>query len=201
MTTPRRKRGNQSKSRGMILFVVAVLLLLAVVAGRYLVDRFYHMLYPLGYEEWITMYSQEYDLPTQLVYSVVKCESSFDPDAVSSVGARGLMQLMEEAFDWTKSKMGADEAEVEYDDMFDPQTNIRYGTKMLSLLKSEFVDTKTTMAAYHAGWGAVKSWLDDPAYSDDGVTLHTIPYDDTAYYVDKVMKTIEIYENLYEFDE
>ena len=56
--------------------------------------------YPTDYEQYVVKYSSEYNCDPVLVFSVIKVESGFDPDAVSEVGARGLMQLMEDAFDW-----------------------------------------------------------------------------------------------------
>ena len=53
------------------------------------------------------------------------------------------------------------------------------------------------LAAYNAGQGRVHSWLSDPAYSDDGVTLHTIPYEETADYVRRVLRTQKRYQQIY----
>ena len=51
--------------------------------------------YPTDYEEYVIRYSTKYKCDPVLVFSVIKVESGFNKDAVSSVGARGLMQLME----------------------------------------------------------------------------------------------------------
>ena len=61
----------------------------------------------------------------------------------------------------------------------------------------EFHNIETAIAAYHAGIGRVSEWLRDPRYSSDGVTLDVIPFKDTAHYVNKVKRAVQIYENLY----
>ena len=180
-----------------VLAIVLVFLLLALIfwvcGGR---DRVQSALYPREYSQYVEKYSGEYGVDPMLVYAVIYNESRFRPDAVSNVGARGLMQMMEDAFDWTKYRLEPDASTV-YDDMFDPETNIRYGTYMLSLLLEEFGTVDNALCAYHAGWGSVKKWLSDPEYSSDGVHVENIPFADTRTYVERVNETLEIYRRLY----
>ena len=92
----------------------------------------------------------------------------------------------------------ADDSGTTYDEIYDLEVAIKYGTYMLSLLQEEMGDDeRLILAAYHAGMGAVQNWLKDPQYSSDGETLDTIPYSDTNWYVDKVLETKAIYEELY----
>lgn len=135
-------------------------------------------------------------LDRALVYAVVRTESGFDPNAVSSVGARGLMQLMPDAFEWVQMRRGVADA-LDQDLLFDPAVNIDYGTDMLKLLEQEFSSQDNILCAYHAGWGSVKNWLGNDEYSPDGENVSIIPFADTAAYVKKVNKTIEIYRRLY----
>jgi len=160
-------------------------------------DKAMEKMYPRSYQEYIEKYSKEYGMDENLIYAVCKIESNFQPDAQSKVGARGLMQLMEPAFDWVQYRVG-DEDGATYNDVYEPEVAIKYGTCMLSLLKQEMGDDeRIILASYHAGMNAVKSWLSDPTYSPDGETLETIPYSDTNWYVDKVLETKKIYEDLY----
>ena len=84
-------------------------------------------------------------------------------------------------------------------DITDEQTNIKYGTYILSLHYKDFGGWKETLAAYHAGAGNVKAWLNNPEYSTDGKTITKFPEkcSDTETYVNKVLKTQEIYKKLY----
>ena len=67
-------------------------------------------------------------------------------------------------------------------------------------LLDEFGDTKTALAAYHAGRGRVNEWLSDPRYSSDGKKLDVIPYNDTDFYAEKVLKVRERYCNIYDLE-
>ncbi len=151
-------------------------------------------LYPKKYSDAVETYAAEYDVPPHLVYAVIHTESSFRPDAGSEAGAAGLMQIMPETLEWLNMRMGL---QTEFAELSDPDVAIRYGTYMLHLLLDEFGDTSAALAAYHAGRGRVGQWLKDPAYSDDGRTLRVIPYRDTAHYVRKVEKAVEMYDSLY----
>lgn len=153
-------------------------------------------IYPVKYSEYVEKYADEYGVDKYLVYAVIKTESGFKTDAVSDVGARGLMQLMEDAFDWVIYRMD-DEIEITYDDMFKAEENIRCGTYLLSLLYNEYGDEQTALAAYFSGRGTVNSWLEESEYSSDGKTLDKIPSRSSNHYVHKVMTAYSSYTNLY----
>ena len=98
--------------------------------------------------------AQEYGLDVYLILGVIKVESDFNPAAVSVAGARGLMQLMPE----TALDMGVT-------DVFDPAQNIAAGSQYLAKLSQMFNnDPRLTLAAYHAGPGAVKKYNGVPPY-------------------------------------
>jgi soluble lytic murein transglycosylase len=177
-----------------------MLLLAAVVAlGAILYSRaqrtFYHAAYPIEYEEAVQRESRANDLPPSLVYAIIRTESSFEPEAVSPIGARGLMQITEETYDWTAYRLG--EEGGAYESLFDGDTNIRYGTALLRYLLEEFGTVENALCAYHAGWGNATKWLQDPAHAPDGKNITNIPFDDTKAYVAKVLKTQEKYRELY----
>lgn len=154
-------------------------------------------IYPIEYSSYVETAAAETGIDKYLIYAVIKTESSFNNEAESNVGARGLMQLMEDAFDWVKFRMG-DERDIDYDDMYDPQYNIEYGSFLIKLLYDEYGDERTALAAYHSGRGSVNEWLKDKKYSSDGKTLDQIPSSVTEHYVGKVMTAYEGYTNLYE---
>ena len=153
-------------------------------------------IYPHKYSEYVDRYSAKYHMDKNFVYAVIKTESNFDPSAESDVGARGLMQLMEDAFDWVRYRMD-DDRDVTYDDMFIPKYNIEYGTYLITLLYEEYGDEQTALAAYFMGRGKVNIWLEDKEYSDDGRTLKKIPSAAAEHYVNKVMTAYNGYTNLY----
>ncbi len=86
-----------------------------------------------------------YQIPEQLVRAIIRCESDYDPRAVSVSGARGLMQLMPDTANLMQVR-----------DIDDPRENIFGGVRLLRVLANEFNgDLELTVAAYNAGDGAV----------------------------------------------
>ncbi len=175
-----------------ILGILVVAALVATLWER-VDDAFLRKTYPQKYAESVEKYAAEYDVPESVVYAVIKTESGFTPDAVSLKGAIGLMQITPDTFDWLCSKTG-DEANSLL--LYEPDTNIRYGTYFLSLLHNEYKAWDTVYAAYNAGRGRVNSWLASEEYNNNG-RLKDIPYEETASYVKKVEKAQSVYARLY----
>ena len=88
----------------VIALIVTFVVLLSVIYFGAL--SLLKTLYPLKYEDYVEVYAKENNLSPAFVYAVIKCESNFDKDAVSSVGATGLMQIMPDTFDWINMKLG-----------------------------------------------------------------------------------------------
>ena len=181
--------------RELVIFAVAIAgAVWMVYAGM---QVYYKKAYPMKYESLIADACERRGLDLSLVYAVVHTESSFRPDAVSHVGARGLMQLMPDAFDWVQMRRGLP-AVAEKEILFDPEVNIETGTALLRLLLDEFHATENALCAYHAGRSRVKSWLQNPEYAPDGKQVTYIPFADTRAYVERVCRTQEIYKKLYD---
>ena len=187
-------------SRGLKRYMVFMALLLVVIlaACAFMLASGYiaRLLHPTEYAEFVGAYSSEFGVPRSIIFAVIKTESAFDPDALSSAGAMGLMQLMPETFDWLLSKSG----EVyTADELYEPEINIRYGTMLLAALYGEFGRWDTAYAAYNAGLNRVRLWLSDPDYSEDGI-LTEIPYAETEKYIKKVEAAVAEYRRLYDID-
>lgn len=151
--------------------------------------------YPMEYESAIRLCARLNDIPPAYVASVILAESSYDPSAVSSANAQGLMQLLPSTAEWIAGKLGETYAEG---CLFDPETNLRYGCWYLGFLMKRYNgDMRLSSSAYHAGQGTVDKWLQTPEYSPDGVSLAVIPYDTTDTYVQRVLKYYEKYAELY----
>jgi len=186
--------------RRVIGFAVSAVLVLAIAAlGLWLL--FSHrpepmvMTYPTEYQELIREYAEDNGLEPAYVASVILAESSYRPEAVSSVGAQGLMQIMPKTGEWIAGKFDEDYLEGS---LFDPATNIRYGCWYLGFLMDRYDGSmRCASAAYHAGQGTVDKWLKDPMYSADGKTLDTIPSEATGPYVERILKYYEGYEEIY----
>ena len=154
---------------------------------------------PIKYEAEVKKYSQVYELDEAFVFAIICAESSFDAEAESDVGAKGLMQLMPSTARWLVEKY---KLEADPEMLFDADTNILLGCQYLSYLNGRFDNDKDlVLAAYNGGEGNVSEWLKDKRYSDDGIKLKTdkIPdsYSETKNYVKKVNKALEKYKKLY----
>ena len=154
------------------------------------------------WQEHIEEYAAQYNLQPAFVMAIIRNESSFRTNAESSVGARGLMQLMPDTAEWIAGKL--DDDTYHYDRMWDAETNIRYGCWYLGYLSRLFRgDAQLVSAAYHAGQTTVTQWLSDPTRSSDGVTLDVDRLTDgpTKQYIGRVTQTYGIYQSLLYPDE
>lgn len=154
--------------------------------------------HPLDYRELIERYAAENNLNPAFVASIILNESSYRTDAQSRVGARGLMQLMEDTAGWIAGKL--DVQDFNFEMMYDAETNIRFGTWYLGYLGKLFRGDPVLVAcAFHAGQGEVRSWLSDPDRSMDGMTLQLdqLPDGPTKTYAGRVNRDYGIYQALY----
>ena len=154
--------------------------------------------YPLEYLEEIRRISREYNLSPALIASVIRNESSFRPRVESSVGARGLMQIMPETAEWIAHKLKTDNYSFEM--LYDPETNIRFGCWYLNYLSTLFHgDPLCVVCAYHAGQGEISTWLSTPSISSDGLTMSVdrLPEGPTKTYAGRVTRDSGIYPAKY----
>lgn len=183
----------KNTKRGIVISTIVALSLCVGIAIGYLWGLFETQ--PYKYYDHVTTYAEEYGVPEELLYGVIKVESNFDKDARSRVGAMGLMQMMPRTFEWLTSKEHLGE-HLPVASLYTPKVSIRYGAYYLNYLYERFGDWNTVLAAYNGGEGNVSKWLKDEAYSDDGVTLKDIPFAETKAYVEKVNAAMENYEIL-----
>ena len=188
------------RSRQKRLRRLALLLVLAVCAALLLPGlwkRAERMLYPRKYEALVEQWADTYDLDPLLVDAFIRTESGFDPQATSTVDARGLMQMTEETFIWLRSKIAPDEGLL-FANLYDPETSIRFGCYYLHLCMERYNgDVATAAAAYHSGWGTVDALLQMEEHSADGETLQGFPYSQMNHYVKKITSCYARYQRIY----
>lgn len=155
----------------------------------------FRKIYPLQYLEQVQFAAQQHRVEQAMILAIIHTESSFDPQAFSRAGACGLMQLMPQTLEWGRDKCPAP---FEEGDIFDPQTNVYYGTLVLQYQYQTFGNWETALAAYNVGGTTVSQWLKDVRYSEDGKRLHTIPYPETEHFVQRVLQAREMYRTLYD---
>ncbi|MDB2152639.1 lytic transglycosylase domain-containing protein [Clostridium butyricum] len=179
------------------VFCLLIILLAVAVGSRYVVKEKF---FPYKYQEYVDMYSKEYNLDPLFVLSVMKTESKFDDNAHSHKNAVGLMQITVETGEWAANEMGY--TTFSKDDLYDEQYNIRMGCWYLRWLGDMFNNDRDLMvAAYNAGPTNVQNWLKDKNYSSNGKNIEYIPFGETKKYVDKVNTYYSVYEYLYSEDE
>lgn len=183
--------------------LVVVLLIIALLAGIGIKnkDKILALFYPRDYENIISAYCDEYGVDKWLVFALIKAESGFDQDAVSSAGAHGLMQLMPETAQWLIDK---GEFTLDVDTALnDPEENIHLGVYYLSVLFTNYqnsqgyTDPAIVIAAYNAGMGSVSEWLNDKTWDGSLTNVADIPYRETERHVKSVLRNYNTYTRLY----
>jgi soluble lytic murein transglycosylase len=148
--------------------------------------------YPLAYWTYVQRAAAGEGVDPHLVVAVMRQESLFDPEAVSPVGARGLMQLMPR----TAARLAS--GPVDLRALADPATSIALGTRELGRLLARYGgDVAKAAAAYNAGEAAVDKWIArDPGLEPD-VFVETIGFRETRKYVKAVLANLRRYQRLY----
>lgn len=185
----------------ILIFIVLVVLVIALIIlfrGEEAGNSILKLIYKKPHEDIVKMESQLYNVDENLIYAIMKAESGFDEKAKSSAGAKGLMQVTDETFDWINSKY---DPYSENSDIYNPRDNIHAGSGLLHTLFAEFDDLDAVLAAYNAGIGNVWEWMKESKYSSDGAHLENIPFGETRHYVKRVKDNYKMYQKLYAADE
>ena len=154
-----------------ILVILLVLISVVFAACACIKLRF-----PLKYAENVKNNAARYNLDESLVFAVIKAESGFDKDKVSSKGAVGLMQIMPETAEYVSKEFFSGRKF----DLTNPGDNIELGCFYLAYLAEKFDNRTEILAAYNAGEGNVKMWLSE---HDGRLSADDIPFPETKKYV------------------
>ena len=165
----------------MKTFIVSCVVFVSVVAIVFSVVTF--IVFPLKYKSEINAVAKETGISPALIASVIRAESNFNKNAVSTKGAVGLMQIKPSTAEYI-AKL---ENYGDYD-LNNPSDNIKLGTFYLRYLFDKFGDLKTVIIAYNAGEGNVMRWLDGTD------RLVTSPFSETNAYVQKVLNAMNFYK-------
>ncbi len=153
------------------------------------------LLYPQAFREAVTRQAADQGVAEELVYAVIKAESSFSPTVVSPVGAVGLMQLMPAT---AKAMVNGNGTSSISTRLTDPGFNINLGVRHLKgLLKQYNGNTVAAVAAYNAGSTPVDRWRRSLPFQRDDEFIENIPYSETREYVKKVLSGAQMYRALY----
>ncbi|MBF0297523.1 MAG: transglycosylase SLT domain-containing protein [Oligoflexia bacterium] len=150
------------------------------------------VLFPTPYRKEIELLDNTLD--PILVLSLIRQESAFNPNAISSAGARGLMQLMPRTARHTIRK------NITFKKLGDPVTNIKIGMTLLKKLINRYNGNLIyALSAYNAGEGNTQKWIDQVFTSDSILhTIEMIPFTETQNYVQSIFRNIYFYKLIHE---
>ena len=152
-------------------------------------------LFPRPYWTDLKRYSSANALDPYMVASLIRQESEFNPNAVSSKNALGLMQLL--------PKVGRGVAKQEKlkhfsaPQLFTPAINLQLGTKYFRSMVDQFGGFEYALAAYNAGDYRVRDWQANAKYRDVQEFVESIPFTETREYVQAIMRNANVYRQLY----
>jgi soluble lytic murein transglycosylase len=154
---------------------------------------------PIHFSEIVERECAARSIDPNIEYSLIRQESLFEPEAVSWVGARGLSQIMPSTGRWAARRLG--HRGFRNTHLFDPATNIRFGTEYLSVQLEEFNgDIVRALAAYNGGPEASERWWGYGGERDSDVFVEDIGYAQTFDYVRRVVRYSETYREIYSRD-
>ncbi|UXI02912.1 murein transglycosylase [Photobacterium sp. TY1-4] len=148
--------------------------------------------FPIAHKWWFDFFSKKRELPATTMMALARQESALNVDAVSPVGARGLMQLMPATAKETAHKLGRS-----YEgkgSLLDPGVNIRLGSGYLKMMLEQYDNNRIfAFAAYNAGPGRVKRWrAETDGELDVYAFIEAIPFNETRGYVQNILM-FEVY--------
>ncbi len=149
--------------------------------------------FSLAFHKQVVKHAKKTRIDPAIVFSLIRRESAFNKNAVSPVGARGLMQIMPETGKYIAKSLRENWSSA--DILFDPEVNLRYGTFYYRQMLNRFNgNLALAAAAYNAGPHRVKRWLPDDQSLPADIWIEMIPYDETRKYVVAVLTNIIFYQ-------
>lgn len=156
----------------------------------------WELAYPRAYSDAVEKYTKNFKVPDELVWGIMRAESSYRRDAISPVGALGLMQVM--PFTGYKVATLAGDKEFKPPQLLEPETAVKIGSRYLKRLMDRFDNTIPLVAAgYNAGPHRVKNWLVSFGGLETDEFIEHIPFLETRNYVKRVVSNAYVYSKLY----
>ncbi|MGB4176461.1 MAG: lytic transglycosylase domain-containing protein [Halanaerobiales bacterium] len=186
--------GSKDKIIKRAFFILGLLIFSMLLISQ--MNWFWRLLFPIEYEDLIIASAQKYQLDPSLVAAIVFVESKYIPTASSYRGAMGLMQIMPDTGVWIAEQLAI--RDFEKNMLFDPVINIMFGCWYLANLKQEFNDDLVVvLAAYNAGRGNVKKWLENNIWDGCQESIENLPFAETKRYIQQVLAVYEKYKTIY----
>lgn len=152
----------------------------------------YRTMYPYFYRSWLDLLSQLWEIDRDFLLALMRQESGFNPNAVSSSGARGLMQLMPFVAKSLSQKLGF--SWYQEKGLFYPKENTKLGAYHVKQLDLIYGHPALIAASYNAGSSRVSRWLDKWGNYPLDVFVEMIPIEETRTYVKIVLRNWVCYK-------
>jgi soluble lytic murein transglycosylase len=160
-----------------------------------IIDNRIDLLYPRPYPEYVADAALRFGISSEFIYSIMRQESSFNPQARSHMDAFGLMQILPKV-----AEAAAQQIAVAYqtpEDLYEPSINIPLGSSHLRELWDRYNgDLVLAAASYNASEKAIQGWLKTRYRGDTVEFIEDIPYDETRDYVKLVLRNMLAYRSL-----
>lgn len=178
-----------SGGRLLVIAVVGVAAVVLTISRLDLGEAIKEITLPLKHEDIIRQQAERFELDPALVAAIINVESGFE-DQTSHAGARGLMQITPETADTIETLSGGET--FVYDDLANPDLNIRYGTFYLRHLLDRFEGNEiAALAAYNGGPENAAAW------GGSSLELDQIAFPETRAYVEEVLEKQGQYRDNY----
>ncbi len=152
--------------------------------------------YPKAFDDHVKRASSKESIPAELIWGIMKQESQFKKEAISPVGALGLMQVMPMTGYRLSRLIGDDDFTPQQ--LLTPSSAIRMGSAYLNRLSKKFShEYALVAAAYNAGPHRVDLWVSSFGHLPADEFIEHIPFAETRNYVKKVLSNMQIYRDLY----
>ena len=150
---------------------------------------------PVQYAEFVSADASEFGVPEAVIWATIRQESDFVSSKGGASGEIGLMQLTPEQYTDICEHLLKTTGDPGL--LYDPASNLRAGTALLSDLYSRYGNWETVYVAWYAGTEQADLWLADPAYANGLGGLKKIPDRETERFVKAVSKSVQKYTDLY----
>lgn len=153
------------------------------------------LLFPQAFGNIIAESAKKSGVPQEFIFSIIRQESAFNPEARSPVDAFGLMQLLPNI-----AKQLATQNSLQYteaQDLFKPEVNIPLGAYGLKTLMKKYNNQFIlAVSGYNANDGAIKGWLSTRFREDPVEFIEEVPYEETRTYIKLVLRNYVFYQRL-----
>ena len=159
-------------------------------------QKVWEFAYPRPYWDTVQKYAQKAHIDPYLAFAIMREESHFNPDALSTTNAMGLMQLMPQTARQLAKRHRIPLKPISQ--VFEPSINIHLGTSYLGWLSPQFGRNLIyTAGGYNAGPGNMKKWIRSWKKLPMDEFVEMIPFNETQNYVKRVFRSYHLYKRIY----